>query len=148
MEISREGDFYQSHSRKDFPHCEIGERRGSVNKYALDCYTMANSTNVIYSYVCWFECCTHFYQQMSHFMNFTNRCLIIWTKEWVKKVTGLKRRQEDGFSGLLVHSSFRTISVPPTNLLHNLYETGLSSASSIGIIWGIKHVWRSLYRCN
>ena len=97
MEISREGvrfswDFYRSLSRTDVTydlakgwlrqpqtirkaaridrnHREIGERRGSVIKYELDCYTMANSTNVMYSNVCWFECYTHFHQQMSHFLN-------------------------------------------------------------------------------
>ena len=67
----------------------------------------------------------------------TNRCHCM--NEWMsKKVTGLKRRQRDGFSGL--HSSCRQSLYHPQNPLHNLYETGLSSASSIGIIWGIKPV--------
>ena len=39
-------------ARIDRNHREIGERRGSVIKYELDCYTMANSTNVMYSNVC------------------------------------------------------------------------------------------------
>ena len=34
--------------RIDRNHREIGERRGSVIKSVMDCYTMANSTNVIY----------------------------------------------------------------------------------------------------
>ena len=75
--------------RIDINHREIVERRGSVIKSVMDCYTtMTNSTNVMY--VCWFECYTHFHQQMSHCMN----------ERMSEMVTGLKRRQRDGFSGL------------------------------------------------
>ena len=79
-------------------HREIGERKGSVIKSVMDCYIMANSKNFIY--VCWFECYTHFHQQMS--------CM---NERISEKVTGLKRMR-DGFSGL--HSSCRTTSVPTT----------------------------------
>ena len=137
-------DFYQCHSRKAFMyrgwlrqpqdrdertiweggriyrnHRKIGEQRGSVIKPVMDCYTMANSKNVMY--VCWFEWYTFPPKDVS--------CMNVRMSEKVQ--TGLKRRKRNGF--LSLHSSYH-----PQYPLHNLYETGLSSASSIGIIWGIK----------
>ena len=50
-----------------------------------------------------------------------------------EKVTGPKRRQRDGFSGLHSQSLYYL-----QNPLHNLDETDLSSVSSVGIIWVIK----------
>ena len=109
--------------RIDRNHREIGEWRGSVIKSAIDCYTK-QTVQIL---------CMSVDLNVMHIS--TNRCLIVWTKEWVKKVTELKRRQRDGFSGL------HTFILPdnlyhPQNPLHNLYDTGLSSASSIGIIHG------------
>ena len=65
-------------------------------------------------------------QQMSY-------CIYVRMSE---KVTGLKRRQGMDFQAY-IHPAGQSMS-NPLNPLHNLYETGLSCASSIGIIKGIK----------
>ena len=90
---------------------------GEVLRY-MDCYTMANS-------MLWLSV------DMNIIHISTNRCLIVRTKEWVKSWRGGKGIDFQAY----IHPAGQ--SVPPTEPLHNLYDTRLSSASSI---WGIKPV--------
>ena len=75
----------------------------------------------------------------------TNRCLIVWTKEWVKRWPGWRGGRGMDFQAY-IHPAGQYL-YHPQNPLYNLYETGLSSASSIGTLWW-KNPWRSLYKCN